>query len=289
MIFNFHRRTRTMRKLQDFMSQFKFDPSLAGCVGVERECFLYPLDTSAPFSNGPVNEAERALRYIHKQTWLQEPDNFWSGDNVQIDPKDHVGYEFSACQLETRTAPTLICGLEYELTYIAERVAWSLENLKLRPVYEEVAPESMPLDVYPDPSGRYKELAKRMSREKLAAACRVIGTHIHIGMPNHKTALRVYNRVIAHTGLLTKIGDGSRGERMRLYRVVKPDCDPCPYESWSAFHQHALASGFADNPRDNWQLVRITKYGTIEFRMFGATESSARVATWAQMCHGLCQ
>jgi gamma-glutamyl:cysteine ligase YbdK (ATP-grasp superfamily) len=146
----------------------------------------------------------------------------------------------------------------------------------------------MPLDVYPDPSGRYQRMVKTMPRACLIAACRVIGTHIHIGMPNHEVALRTYNHVISECDYLCTKGNGSFGERLDIYREVAPDCDPMPYADWSHFYKTACEKGFDKDPRKCWTLIRISKHGTLEFRMFGATSSVNRVIGWANLCHQLC-
>jgi gamma-glutamyl:cysteine ligase YbdK (ATP-grasp superfamily) len=158
----------------------------------------------------------------------------------------------------------------------------------IRPSYIEVGQEDMPLDVYPDPSGRYQELVKTMPRHVLQAACRVIGTHIHIGMPDHTVALKVYNQVIGRCDWLCSRGNGSFGERLDIYRIVAPDCDPRPYQDWGEFYREACIRGFDEDPRKCWTLIRISKHGTIEFRMFGATSSIKRIVGWAKLCRDFC-
>ncbi|MEK7498442.1 MAG: hypothetical protein AAB611_01120, partial [Patescibacteria group bacterium] len=38
--------------------------------------------------------------------------------------------------------------------------------------------------------------------------------------------------------------------------------------------------GFAENPRNCWDLIRISRHGTIEFRMFGVTDHVDEVLMW---------
>jgi len=132
-------------------------------------------------------------------------------------------------------------------------------------------------------------MAKTLQPEILLAACRVIGTHVHIGMPDHETAIRVYNSVIAETDRLCRIGDGSNGERLRIYAVMAPEWCPQPYADWAEFHRVAVKKNFADDPRRCWNLIRISVHGTIEFRMFGSTDDDSKVVTWARECYRLCQ
>ncbi len=249
--------------MRQFMDLFKFDSSKALFVGVERECFLTDL------GNMIVPKAPAVLRHLN-------------------DPLRY-GYELSACQLEERVGP---CAVDQILAELVEnslnldRVGWLMNFKRL---HTEVGPENMPLDVYPDPSGRYQEIVKTMPRHILLAACRVIGTHIHIGMSDHETALKVYNHVIKKCDWLCARGNGSFGERLDIYRVVAPDCDPHPYADWADLYRVALEKGFDQDPRKCWTLIRISKHGTIEFRMFGATASLERIVSWAKLCHDLCK
>lgn len=247
--------------MRQFMKLFKFDPTKVLFVGVEREAFLVD-------DNGVI-----------------KPKAFDVVSLVRNDPR--FGYELSACQIESRIGPCRLPQLGNELKEVEDILLGYLANLHTS--YVEVGPENMPLDVYPDPSGRYREIVKTMPLHVLLAACRVIGTHVHIGMPDHETALKVYNRVIKKYDWLCSRGNGSFGERLDIYRVVAPDCDPKPYADWADFYRVAVEKGFDKNPRNCWTLIRISRHGTIEFRMFGATSSLERIVSWASLCHDLCK
>jgi gamma-glutamyl:cysteine ligase YbdK (ATP-grasp superfamily) len=247
--------------MKAFRQLFNFDQSKVMFVGVEREFFT----------------TDNQGNIVPKAKLVLENAN------------GSFGYELSACQVESRIGP---CRLECLMANLIKADESLTEYFRLAGVNcgtYEVAPVDMPLDVYLDPSGRYQEIVKRMPREILLAACRVIGTHIHIGMPDHETALRVYNRVIEKCNMLCALGDGSLGERLDIYRTVAPDCRPGLYESWKEFHDYARAKGFDQDLRKCWTLIRISKHGTIEFRMFGATSSLEKIVSWAKLCHDLCQ
>lgn len=258
-----------MSTLQRFKSQFSFDQERAFHVGVERECFV------ADKNGLIVAQAPRLLDYICRHS------NGFGLSRL-------VGYELSACQVETRTRPLPISQLASELSYIDLELSKAFEAVGLKALYTEVAPEDMPLDVYPDPTGRYARIVETMPRDVLLAACRVIGTHVHIGMPDHETALRVYNRVIDECDSLAKLGDNSNGERLAIYKVVASDPLPRPFSSWQRFYEVGIEKGFVDDPRSCWTLIRISKHGTIEFRMFGATSSVKQITAWARRCLKLC-
>ena len=247
---------------KQFVSQFKFNPALAGLVGVEREGFTLKGDAIRPLA--PVVLAEL------------------KGD-------ERFGYELSACQLEDRIGPCPVVEVEDQFKE-HDRILSALEKqIGFTRAYIEVAPSDMPLDVYPDPSGRYQRVTKNMPHHVLLAACRVAGVHVHVGMPDPETAMQVYHRAVRHLKKLIKMGDGSQGDRMRIYQVMAPDRTPERYpRGWQDFHEYAIAKGFESDPRSCWHLIRISVHGTIEFRMFGSTSDNAKIAQWAACCCEIC-
>jgi len=256
--------------LQEFKDRFRFNADKAGLVGIEREAFL------ADRTRTIVPQASSVLAL-----WQKGADN---GHYIE----GEFGYELSACQIESHSGPCRTRELEERLDATERRLNWVLAACGLQLLHTEVGPDDMPLDVFPDPEGRYARITKGMPRHVLLAACQVIGTHVHVGMPDHETALRVYNRVIPHCDELCAVGDGSSGRRLEIYRHVTPDADPKPYESWEEYYRIAQEKGFAEDPRRFWSLIRISVHGTIEFRMFGATASVSKVVDWADYCHTLC-
>ncbi len=246
-----------------FVKQFHFRKEGGGLVGVERECFLTdPLGIIQPIS--PLV--------------------------LKVLKGEQFGYELSACQLEDRVGPCPIDDLGKRLAENDQLMSEAQEQMGFGRKYIEVAPADMPLDVYPDPTGRYQRITADMPREVLQAACRVAGTHIHIGMPDAETAMQVYHRTLPHLEELIKMGDGSEGERMRIYEVMAPDRTPKRYRGgWTEFHEYARQAEFESNPRSCWHLIRISVHGTIEFRMFGSVSDNTLVEKWAKRCHELCQ
>ncbi len=253
-----------------FISKFLFSPKKAGLVGVEREqfvcdssgCEILPLSSAYLQQLAPINAAGGPFGF---------------------------GYELSACQLESRAGPCPIDDLASTLCRCEETLVRADASLGLSRRNIEVAPSTIPLQIFNDPTGRYQEITKNMPEGVLSAACRVAGTHVHVGMPDIDTALLVYNRVIRHSKDLVKLGDGSCGERMSLYKVMAPRMEPENINSIDQFYAQAVEHGFADNPRSCWTLIRISIHGTIEFRMFGATDSIPKITRWAEVCISLCK
>jgi gamma-glutamyl:cysteine ligase YbdK (ATP-grasp superfamily) len=243
-----------------------FNPEWAYHIGVEREYFITSLE-------GVI--VPRAFAVLDKLP--------------KIEGVGEYSYELSACQIETKSVPCATLDQIWETqTKLEDMLDSVLTQVGLRKLLQSVAPHDMPLDVYPDPTGRYAQLSASMPREVLLAACQITGTHFHIGMPNAHTALRVYNYVIEHCEAINTMGDNSNGKRLHLYRTVAPVCKPVRYNSWEEFVTYSTENGFAQNLRNCWHLIRLTRHGTIEFRNFGATHSVNDIVTWARYVKNLC-
>ena len=248
---------------EDYLKRFNFREEGGFLVGIEREFHLTNKEDEV------VPKAKQALE--------------------QLNDQDRFGYELSACQLESRTIPCELKNIKPELLKNELLMKEMGKVLNLKRLSSEVGHDNMPLDIYPDPTGRYQEITKDMPQQVLLAACQIIGTHVHIGMPDHKTALIVYNKVIDNFNKLCKLGDGSSGKRLEIYKIMAPDCIPEHYDNWNHFYNEANIKGFAIDPRKCWDLIRISVHGTIEFRMFGATDDLNKIVNWTEECHRMCK
>lgn len=252
-----------MKSLEGFRDQFKFDLEKNLFIGVERECHL--LDRNGNI----VPIAPEVLTGL-------------TSCNGQF------AYELSRCQLEWRTNPCKgVMSLRKELEDAEAILKRAEQRMKFKRSFYEVGPEDMPLDIYP--TKRYRKITDGMSKRVLSAACRVIATHIHIGMPDHKTALQTYNNTLGYFDELCKMGDHSEGERFRIYQIMAPNYRSPFYEDWHEFYDKAVREDFTDDPRQCWTLIRLSKHGTIEFRMFGSTEDIDEIVKWASFCREICQ
>ncbi len=254
-----------MTPIELFMARFSYKPDLAGRVGVECE------------------------RFITDQQGILVPRAFEVLEMARrLDPehKDRYVHELSACQAEVTSDACSIDRIVNDIRQRERVIAQTLEVLGLRQAFVPVAPDDMPLDIYPD--ARYTEIAGGMSEDQRRRACRVAAVHVHVGMPDPYTALCVYNEVIKHTDRLCALGDRSNGERLRIYRKMNLGCMPQPFESWAHFFEIAREGGFAEDPKKCWTLIRISIHGTIEFRMFDTTASLEDILMWVQACHDIC-
>ncbi|MFH1632092.1 MAG: glutamate-cysteine ligase family protein [bacterium] len=258
---------------QEIAKQISFRPELKGFVGVEREYYLASgeddkqgrafgewVRMSMTDPGMPVPESQKFLEGIGNSSWI---------------------YELSACQVEYRTKPHGdLTELLYELESSLHHGAVVAERLGLRLFVSEIGPEGMPLDVYPD--DRYTQIKSGLSQEKLRAACRVTGVHVHIGVDCMQEAVRANNILAGHILDLAQMGDHSSGERLRVYKGMAEDWRPRIYDSPEHYYETARECGFAKRIRDCWHLVRISRYGTVELRMFGATADSYEIIRWVK-------
>lgn len=247
------------------LQKIVFNPELVGCWGIEQEFLICKFDGS--LSPPPKPLARQFLRTIS---------NF-------KDPGDWTE-ELSACQVEYRTKPYIIIDNVIndlrrgymEGCHAGQEIGHTLHAL-------EVGPEDVPLDVYD--SERYRRLESIFTQDQLRAACRCLGVHIHYGCKDIEHAIDVYNRCAKNLDELCKIGDGSRGERIRLYKQVAKHWYPPNYSSVNEFEQIAEEQGFADDPSNCYHLIRISRHGTVECRMFGNTNCLGRIRSWIERLH----
>ncbi len=248
-----------IKKINDFKRQFNFDHNLEGYIGVEVEFFILNEEGSI------VPRAKEILEHLN-------------------DPK-HFSFELSACQIETRVGPIKIKNLKKALSKNENKIRQAETMLNFRRSYK-VAPSDMPLDIYPHK--RYKKIVAQLSEEEILAGARIIGVHIHIGMPDHETALKRYNATLPFLDELCELGDESMGLRLKIYKKIAKYWAPIPYLSWEDFCADAIRKNFFHDPRRNWALIRISTHGTIEFRMFGSTPYYDKIIEWAKKCLKIC-
>ena len=250
-----------MPELEDFRERFHFNPAFRGYVGVERKVFL------TDFHGCPVSKSSDFLRVVNDPAWT---------------------HDFSACQVEHRTprlpsdSRTLLFALEHGDLAGKEAAV----KIGCRLLYREVAPEDMPLDVYPLEL-RYAEMRQRLVGVQLSAACRVAGTHLHFGMESLEDAIQRYNRLVPRVDELVRLGDHSEGRHTHLYQIMAGGSRPPIYRSAEHFHEQARARGFDQNPRNCWDMVRISIHGTVEVRCFGVTDNAREILEWVSVTRSL--
>jgi gamma-glutamyl:cysteine ligase YbdK (ATP-grasp superfamily) len=246
---------KTAMSSSSFLSLFNFNPSLAGAIGIEREFFL--LDASRQ----PLPRSPEFLDIVKDQQWT---------------------YELSACQVEHRTEPRInIDDIRQELQHGSAIGKQAAAKLGLQLGSLELAPANMDLGYYPHDQ-RYQKIVMTLPREILLAACRVAGVHIHLGVKEIREALLIHNRFVEHLDDLCRLGDHSGGERLRLYKQMAKNWQPPVYKSVEHLQAMAREQGFEQNPRNCWHLIRISRHGTVELRMFGMTDDLDEIIGWVR-------
>lgn len=228
-------------------------------VGVEREFFLY-------HEGRPDPNAQEFLLRVGTHT---EHGAAWT-------------YELSACQIEHRTEPHKDLGdLRKDLvegSNDANAIAGYM-NREVRGI--EVAPESMTLATYPDP--RYAKIAESLGEDRLRAACRVAGVHVHVECFSLDDAIRVYGALRHELPRLVRLGDHSGGQRMRLYGVVVNGLHiPPSVENAEHLYERACNGGWGIDHRSCWWAIRFSRHGTIEVRVFGSVDNIDEVVNYAR-------
>lgn len=246
--------------LRKFMSKFAFNPELAFNLGVEQECFI---------EDARGNIIAAAPRILKR---LDDPRQF--------------SYELSSCQLEHKVGPVVFEDLPMVLLEQDVLLREKGREFAFRRLYVPVAPENMPYDIYPDE--RYLEKTEELPEKVVKAACRTAATQINIGMPDHAITLWIYNYIVKYVQNLCALGGKENEERLQLIDFIVGGYMPPLYRNWAEFYERAVKEGFEENPKDCWDIFRISAKGTLEFRMFPSTNDRSKIVEWGRICLELC-
>ncbi|RYG33721.1 MAG: YbdK family carboxylate-amine ligase [Burkholderiales bacterium] len=130
------------------------------------------------------------------------------------------------------------------------------------------------------------------------------GMHVHVGMPDAASALRVANVFQAHTPLFIAMaasspflqnGDSGYAACRPLETLVYPHGGPMPYLlDWPHFEsvvQEFFDTGIADSLKDiYWDVRPKPEFGTVEIRVFDTPLSvgkAVNLAAWTRALAGL--
>lgn len=197
-------------------------------------------------------------------------------------------YELFAGQIEDRTLPfNSLSALKealMESDALMNEVA-SQDNLKFD--FSEFIDENQISVLQVNPfNQRHKSIWQSLSLERKLAASRVAGVHVHLAATEEST-VKLLNVCRKETiERLIKIGDHSDGKRMNAYTTMSQTNGIPP--TFSNFQEVMKYIGEHGGEKNVWDLVRYkpsTK--TVEFRMFGSTESVDEVIGYVKVCLGL--
>ncbi|MBI3337099.1 MAG: hypothetical protein HY005_00545 [Candidatus Staskawiczbacteria bacterium] len=194
-------------------------------------------------------------------------------------------YELFAGQIEDKTLPcnSLLSLKDALITndQIMRKVA-SKHGLGFD--FSELVEENRISSLEVNPfSKRHQNLWYSISPERRLAASVVAAVHVHLAIPESHVVkiLNICRRKVI--GKLTKIGDHSDGKRINAYTIMaKTDGVPPLFSNFKEVLEYINVKGGEKNV---WDLVRFKpSTRTIEFRMFGTTESIEEIIEYAKAC-----
>lgn len=250
-----------MTALADFLDLFHWQPERKGRLGLELECMV---------TDGGALVQDGYRRLHHLRTSL--PQAF------------ELGYELPAAQLELRSSqPVTRDELQQHVQELTKALCMLEEHsgyvLEVRGYIRNAEPE---LTNAPE----YSDIRALLPHEALVAACSTSGLHVHVGMATLEEALAAYARAC---GALPELLHAfTSHDRLRAYRAVTPYWEPCAVRSVPELYALAQAQGFATNPKRWWGLIRISRHGTVEFRVADATRDQALIRAYVHACMRAC-
>lgn len=194
-------------------------------------------------------------------------------------------YELFAGQIEDRTLPCESLSSLREALMANDAIMNEVAKQDgLRFDFSEVIEENQISSLEVNPfDQRHQGIWQSISSERRLAASVVAAVHVHLAV-SEDMAVAVLNACrkerIDH---LVKIGDHSNGKRMVAYTTMAQTNGIPP--TFSNFQEVMKNIGERGGEKNVWDLVRYkpsTK--TIEFRMFGSTESVDEVIGYVRAC-----
>jgi carboxylate-amine ligase len=148
-------------------------------------------------------------------------------------------------------------------------------------------------------NARYEEVAAQL--RGLARRTPTCALHVHVGMPDRETALRVYNALREHLPLLQALAanspfwhgrdSGLATARAQLFRAFPRAEIPRAFSSWDDYETTIDAVVAAGDLPDYtflwWDLRPHPNLGTVEVRAMDAQSGLGDIAGLAAMVHAL--
>jgi len=203
-------------------------------------------------------------------------------------PLDLFGYELFAGQVEDRTRPTeSVDGIMIALDENDQtlREVGDCLGLQFRCI-EYVTEEELGELVVNGFSERHKQIWSAIPHARKVAASQVAAIHVHVSVTPGE-AVQVLNHCrIDVIDELAKLGDFSGGKRLAAYRTMaETDGVPPKFSDPVGLMSYIKTKG---GERNVWDLVRYKPLtGTVEFRMFGTTESQMAIRSCVEETHSL--
>lgn len=198
--------------------------------------------------------------------------------------ESQFGFELFAGQVEDRTRPVI--SLEHLMFSLRENESLLKkigEKLNLHFICKDFVTEKELGELVVNPfDERHQKIWVEIPRERKVAASQVAATHVHVSVTG-KEAVKILNYCRkAIIDELARLGDFSQGKRLVAYQVMAETYESPVFKTLNELMAYIKEKG---GERDVWDMVRYKpSTGTIEFRMFGATEDENKVREFVQAC-----
>jgi carboxylate-amine ligase len=211
-------------------------------------------------------------------------------------PPDRAGHEAYAAQIELRTPPCADAA-EANAAIAENRAAAVSAGATLMGVGLHPTASWGATDIVDEP--RYHEVARSM--RDLFGRTPEAAQHVHIGMPDEGTAIRVFNGLRRHLPLLIGLAanspwwfgrdSGLASARWALVRSYPGRGIPPAFESWDHYLDHLRRVESAGGPSDYtlvwWDVRPHPRFGTVEVRELDAQSSLGDVTAIAALAQAL--
>ena len=211
-------------------------------------------------------------------------------------PDGRVGHEAYAAQIELRSLPCADAG-EVRQALADNRVAAAAAGATLMGTGLHPADSWGGSDIVDNP--RYAEVTASM--RDLFGRSPEAALHIHVGMPDAETTIRVFNGLRRHLPLLIGLAanspwwfgrdSGLASARWALVRSYPGRGIPPAFDSWDTYLEHLERVAAAGGPPDYtlvwWDIRPHPRLGTVEIRELDALASLDDVVALAALTQAL--
>jgi len=238
-------------------------------IGIERESFICRNGSVVPL-------IDELLPALHR----------FCGDRRL--PLELFGFELFAGQVEDRTTPTEsvdeVLGMLKRNEEILRIVGDDLGlHFRCTEYVTEVELGELVVNGF---SERHQEIWDAITHERKVAASQVAAIHVHVSVTLEEAVMVLNHCRPSVVEKLSGLSDNSGGKRLAAYQTMA-ETDGAPPE----FSDTAELLAYIDEhggERNVWDMVRYKPTtGTVEFRMFGATESEGVIRRCVEETHRL--
>ena len=209
-------------------------------------------------------------------------------------PEGRVGHEAYAAQIELRSPPCPDAG-ELRAALAENRTAAAAAGATLMGTGLHPTDTWDDSEIVDDP--RYDEVTESM--RGLFGRTPEAALHIHVGMPDPETTIRVFNGMRRHLPVLIGLAanspwwfgrdSGLASARWALVRSYPGRGIPPAFDSWDHYEDHLASVKAAGGPSDYtlvwWDIRPHPRFGTVEVRELdaqAALEDSVALAALTQ-------